>query len=91
MGTVAVKVKETQRVFELCEELKAMNHRLYFMDILDDYVRQGAWSGDAASQFRTSVQAIENSLIDDRTKLNELIAEYEEYTRRMIAIDQDGL
>lgn len=91
MGTIAVKEEETRHIFDLCEDLKRRNHRLYFMDVLDDYVRQRAWSGEAADQFKMKIREIEDGLIDDRTKLTHLIDEFEEYTKKVIAIDKDGL
>ena len=84
---ISMNKEEARKVLLLCEDLKRYASAEQYMELLDEYVRNGAWSGEAANEFRRELTVIETRVADDRKKFDELIAEFEDYAKWISDID----
>ena len=90
MCTVNINEEEARKVFALAEDLQSFRASEQYMDVLDEYVKMHAWSGETCNQFKMKLQEIQDSVTDARGRFDKLIEDFAEYTRKVREHDKDG-
>lgn len=91
MCIVSINKGEARKVFALAEDLQSFRASEQYMDVLDEYVRMGAWSGETCNQFKKKLQEIQDSVNDARGRFDNLIMDFAEYTKKVHIHDGEGM